>query len=94
MPMAHRLLSMTQRALTPRALSWWCGHSNCQCGVVSLYREKYDSEVGVLQKRIRVLEEWVQALRLALNTETEQVGLYDDDFGYTHIGGLYSDDCG
>lgn len=41
-----------------------------------LYREKYDSEVGVLQKRIRVLEEWVQALRLALNTETEQVGRY------------------
>lgn len=40
---------------------------------ILFFRERYGKEVGEYRKRVVMLEEWVKTLRLALNTQTEEV---------------------
>jgi hypothetical protein len=40
---------------------------------IVFFRERYGKEVGEYRKRVVMLEEWVKTLRLALNTQTEEV---------------------
>jgi hypothetical protein len=47
----------------PRVLHLFCGTD----------RQRYSEETGRLRHELSMMQDWVRALRLALNSETEQV---------------------